>query len=190
MTLPCACTDREGDVNQTTKFDSLAVAAKRYGGFSLENYTRIRGVAEHVAKGFCAYLGDAAGPCTHLVPPDGDWTAQSYRSGAFSVSGSGFLPLEPISFGLAVRVSNTNDWLRIVLRCAKLGETLNIGIRNGRTFSLDLPLRDEDMTGLFDHLHQHLVDWFTDHADRYEHGDYGSSDIGFDFLHRIDDETS
>jgi len=170
-----------------SRFDSLADAAERYGRFSLENYAMIRGIAENIAPGFCRYLGRKKGVCCYLVPPEGPWAPQPYRSGAFSVSGGGFLPLEPISFGLAVRVSNTSDWVRLVLRCAKSGDELDVSIRDGRSFSLPLPVSDTHLHELFDHLHKHLVDWFDDHADRYEHGEYSSQDIGFDFLHDVSD---
>lgn len=170
----------------STRFDSLADAAERYGRLSLDNYAQIRGVAENISVGFCRYLG-SEDVCVHLVPAEGAWSPAPYRSGAFSVSGTGFLPLGPIRFGLAVRVSRSDDWVRVVLACSKVGHAMEINIQNGRSFSLPLPVEDEALQDLFDHLHRHLIDWFEDQADRFEHGDYGGRDIGYDFLHRTDD---
>ncbi len=168
-----------------SRFDILAESAARYGKLSLDNYAQIRSIAENLTTGFCRYLG-GEGVCAHLVPAEGAWAPQPYRSGAFSVSGSGFLPLAPISFGLAVRVSHSGDWVRLVLTCSKAGHDIDIAIRNGRSFSLSLPVSDEEMGELYDHLHAHLVSWFDEQADRYEHGDYGNRDIGFEFVHSDD----
>jgi hypothetical protein len=169
-------------MTEISHFDSLADAAERYGRFSLDNYAQVRNVAESISSGFCRYLSGGEPVCVHLVPPTGEWSPQAYQSGAFSVSGAGFLPLDPISFGLAVRVSRTGDWLRLVLTCLKKGPVIDIDIESGGAFSLALPVRQDELTSLFDALHGHLMGWFSEQADLYEHGDYGGHGIGFDFL--------
>ncbi|MEA1941007.1 MAG: hypothetical protein U9P68_02045 [Pseudomonadota bacterium] len=171
-------------MSDTSRFDTLVAAAERYGRLSLDNYALVRSVAENVSAGFCRYLGDDKGVCVHLVPPAGPWAPQPYRSGAFSVSGAGFLPLEPIAFGLGVKVSNTGDWIRLVLTCAKKGHRMEIAIAKGPVFDIGLPVQEAELFDLFERLHAHLVRWFTDAAELYEHGDYGGQSIGFDFLHR------
>lgn len=171
-------------MSDNSRFDALAAAAERYGRFSLENYSIIRSVAENIQAGFCRYLGEDKGVCVHLVPPEGAWAPRPYRSGAFSVSGSGFLPLGPIAFGLAVKVSTTGDWIRLVLTCTKKGHHMEVVIANGPVFDIALPVQDAEMQALFDRLHAHLVRWFTDAAELFEHGDYGGQSIGFDFLRR------
>ncbi|WP_300545898.1 hypothetical protein [Maricaulis sp.] len=170
-------------MSDMSRFDKLAGAAERYGRLSLDNYAIVRNVAENVSAGFCRYLGESKGVCVHLVPPEGPWLPRPYRSGAFSVSGTGFLPLGPIAFGLAVKVSNTGDWIRLVLTCAKKGHHVEVVIAGGPVFDIDLPVEEADLIDVFDRLHAHLVRWFTDAADLYEHGDYGGQAIGFDFLH-------
>ena len=77
-----------------------------------------------------------------------------------------------------------------MLTCSKSGQDIDIAIQNGRTYALTLPVSDTEMQDLFEHLHAHLVDWFKERADRYEHGDYGSRDIGFDFIHSADDASA
>jgi hypothetical protein len=177
-------------MSDRTRFDDLADAASRYGALALDNYAQIRSVAENVAIGFCRHLG-GPGKCVFLVPPEGAWAPQPYQSGAFSVSGTGFLPLGPISFGLAVKVSRSGDWLRLVLTCSKNGPAMDIGIEGGRHFSLGLPIGEADLTELFVQLEDHLVDWFKEQSDHYEHGAYGSREIGFEFVHADpDDEAS
>ncbi|ABI67152.1 MULTISPECIES: hypothetical protein [Maricaulis] len=170
-------------MSDRTRFDDLADAAERYGGCSLDNYAVIRSVAENISTGFCRFLGAQGDVCVHLVPPQGAWTPRPYRSGAFSVSGSGFLPLGAISFGLAVKVSRTGDWTRLVLTCAKKGRHVEIAIANGPVFDLNLPLDADALQGVFEKLHAHLVAWFSDQADLYDNGDYGGRTIGFDLVH-------
>lgn len=167
-----------------TPFDELADAAERYGDFSLENYARVRSVAEALSSGFCRYLGSGAkSRCCYLVPAQGEWAPADFRSGAFSVSGQRFLPLGPIQFGLAVRVSRTGDWMRLVLTAAKNGEAMDIHVERGETYTFTLPVEPDEMKAFFAHLHRHLVDWFEEQSRHYEHGEYGGgSGIGFDFL--------
>ncbi|WP_339746116.1 hypothetical protein [uncultured Maricaulis sp.] len=174
-------------MTEPSHFDVLADAAERYGRFSLDNYAHVRNVAESVSSGFCRYLSGGEPVCVYLVPPTGEWAPQAYQSGAFSVSGTGFLPLDSISFGLAVRVSRTGDWLRVVLTCTKKGPEMEIEIENGSTFALELPVRAEQLVKLYDTLFEHLTVWFSQQADFYENGDYGDHAIGFEFLHKPED---
>lgn len=171
--------------DQPTRFDALAEAAARYGDASLDNYSLIRSLAEAISSGFCRYLGDKK-KCVYLVPPTGAWAAQGFGSGAFSVSGKGFLPLEPISFGLGVRVSKTGDWIRLVITAAKQGPDLDVSIEGGQDFSFRLPFDEEQLQAFFVVLYARLTDWFNDQADHFENGAYGGRAIGFDFTH---DET-
>ncbi|MCW5724899.1 MAG: hypothetical protein KIS81_08060 [Maricaulaceae bacterium] len=172
------------DAARKSRFSQMAASAERYGELSFENYSQIRSFAERASEGFCAFLrGQGEAPCAHLVPPDGPWVPAPHRSGAFSVSGAGFLPLEPIAFGLAVRVSNTGDWLRLTLTCAKQGPELEVSVSGGRSYSFDLPLRDEQLQEFFQLLFDHIKGWFDDESDHYENGAYGGRGMGFDFAH-------
>ena len=103
-----------------TKREEIAAAARIYGERSFDNYAQTRSIAENIRDGLCDYL-DPDGKCVYLVPPQGAFGAQNYRSAAYSVAGKGFLPLEPISFGLAFRISGEGDYMRIVLTCRKEG---------------------------------------------------------------------
>ena len=95
---------------QKSHLDDIAAAAKIYGSRSFDNYAQIRSVAEAIRHGLCEWL-DSEKQCVYLVPPQGPFTAQNYRSAAYSVSGKGFLPLEPISFGLAINISGDGDYI-------------------------------------------------------------------------------
>lgn len=180
---------KAGKSGQTSKFSKISDAANVYGARSFDNYVQIRSLAERVQSGLCAYLGAGHEPqrkCVFLVPPQGPFLSQNYGSGAFSVSGKGFLPLEPISFGLGVRVSESGDFMRLVLHCRKEGDRIYLQVEENQNYNFDLPLTEADIQTCKEGLYQHLLHWFTDRVERYDHGNYGSSDIGFD-IQRIDE---
>lgn len=153
--------------------------AETYGQRSFNNYAQIRSLAENVRDGFCNYL-NSEGPCVFLVPPEGRFAAQNYQSAAFSVAGKGYLPLTPISFGLAVLVSEDRDYVRVKMTCRKEGDEIFIRLERGAVVSLALPLKDESFEPLFEALYQHLIDYFKDQIDDYDNGRYGVREIGFD----------
>ena len=171
-----------------TRFDEMEETATRYGELSLENYARVRSLAERIATGFCDYL-NSKGPCVHLVPPTGPFAPQPYGSGAFSVSGQGFLLLAPISFGLAVKISKKGDWIRFVLHCAKEGEELSVSFEGGRKFDFRVPVDEGELKDFLDMLYAHVKGWFEESIDRYVNGSYGSNDMGFE-LRYFDEEDA
>ena len=170
----------------TTKREDIAAAARTYGERAFDNYAQVRSVAENIRDGLCEYL-DPKGPCVYLVPPQGAFGAQNYRSAAFSVAGKGFLPLEPISFGLAVRISGEGDYMRLVMTCRKEGDRMYIAIEQTQQYEIDLPASKEDLNGLFESIYQHLLGWFSDRVETYDNGNYGSNEIGFN-IYRIDED--
>jgi len=174
-------------VAMPTKREEIAEAARIYGERSFDNYAQIRSIAENIRDGLCAYLDPEDGPCVYLVPPQGGFSAQNYRSGAFSVTGKGVLPLEPISFGLAVRISGEGDYMRLVLTCRKEGDKMYVSIEQAENYELDLPASDENLSGLFESLYQHLLRWFEQRVETYDNGNYGSNEIGFN-IYRVDED--
>ena len=169
-----------------TKRDEIAAVARIYGERSFDNYAQIRSVAENIRDGLCEFL-EPDGPCVYLVPPQGAFSAQNYRSGAYSVTGKGFLPLEPISFGLAIRISGEGDYMRIVLTCRKEGDKMFVSIEETEQTELDLPVTPDALTGLYESLHQHLMRWFEERVETYDNGSYGSNEIGFN-IYRIEED--
>ncbi|MEL6387116.1 MAG: hypothetical protein AAFR00_07175 [Pseudomonadota bacterium] len=169
------------------RFEELLATVESYQALAAENYNRIRGLAESLREGFCAYLGATDGVCVHLVPPAGPFEPKPYGDGAFSVPPRGFRPLGPVAFGFAVRVSQGTDWLRLTLECRKAGDTFTVEIQGGAEYEFALPLADDDPKPFYDALFAHIQSWFAQRIERYEQGDYGSRDIGFDFT---DGETA
>ena len=164
-----------------SRLSEISEAARLYGERSFDNYAQIRSVAEQLRDGLCKWLDDDL-QCVYLVPPQGEFGAQNYRSAAFSVSGKGFLPLEPISFGLAINISGEGDYMRLVLTCRKEGEKMFVHIEEGSETELALPLEPEQLTNFYGKIHEHLLDWFNSRIDHYDNGRYGNADIGFDIM--------
>lgn len=169
------------------RFDDLLSRASTYQDLVTENYDRIRKLAEDLSAGMCEFMGSTSGVCVHLVPPAGPFTPKAYTDEAFSMPPRGFRHLGPIAFGLAVRVSEGTDWMRVTLQCHKLGDKFTVQILDGDTYTFSLPLADEDTEPFYDHVYRHVYDWFDDQIEKYKDGDnYSTREIGFDFAE--DDE--
>jgi len=167
-----------------TRLSKIWEAAEVYGARSFDNYAKIRSVAETVRDLLCTWLHTGEEPCVYLVPPEGPFQAENYQSGAFSVSGTGYLPLKPISFGLAIRISEDKDYMRLQLHCQKEGDLMKISIGKESPISVKLPLDETQLTPLFEQIYDHVLAFFRDSVAQYDEGDYGTSVIGFD-IYRV-----
>ena len=165
-----------------TPFLQLLSITDRYASLAYENYSLVRSLAERLRDGFCGYLQAGDGDCVFLIPPNGSFIPRNYGSSAFSTAGNSYLQLAPISFGLAVRVSAKDDWLRVVFSCSVEGGKLQAFIEGGINFDLDLPLDDKQVQAMFEPLYRHIYDWFDDRVVQYEQGSYGSREIGFEII--------
>lgn len=163
-----------------SRLSKIWAAAETYGTRSFDNYAQIRSVAETLRDLLCAWLHPGEKPCVFLVPPEGPFQAQNYQSGAFSVSGTGYLPLKPISFGLAIRISENKDYMRLLVHCQKAGDLMKISIAEESPIALSLPLDEAQMEPLFELINGHILAFFQTSVAQYDEGDYGTSSIGFD----------
>lgn len=164
----------------------IAKAAEVYGKRSFDNYAQVRSLAETLRDELCAWLSPND-QCVFLVPSEGPFSAQNYRSGAYSVTGTGYLPLKPISFGLAVKISHDKDFMRLKLTCRKEGERMFISIDDtSRELRVELPANKHSLEPLFETIYNHILDYFQNSVDAYDNGEYGTSEIGFD-IQRADD---
>lgn len=172
-----------------TWLTKIEEAAEVYGLRSFDNYAQVRSVAEQVRDSLCKYL-DPGEKCTFLVPPQGEFGPADYGSGAFSVSGKGFLPLEPISFGLAVKISSAGDFMRIVISARKEGDKLELRLEDGSKLNFELPVDEEELRLASQQLTKYVLGWFENRVDRYDNGVYGGTDIGFDIQRAGGNDTA
>ena len=172
-----------------SKFDELVDAADAYQARVQDNFERIKRLAQDLKDGFCSYLGAKDGVCVHLVPPVGQFKPTTDLTTAFSIPPRGFRPLGPVFFGLAIRVSRGTDWIRVAVRCQKLGEKFTVFIEGGPNYTFQLPLADGDPSEFYDLLFQHVLSQFTEAIERYDRGTDARS-IGFDFSEQNEEKLS
>lgn len=173
-----------------SRFDDLIATVAHYQALAAENYDRVRSLANELSAGLCAHIGSTDGVCVRLVPPEGPFEAKDYGDKAFSIPATGFRPLGAILFGLAVRVSTGTDWMRVTIECQKIGEDFIARIVGGEEYRLRIPLSENDPRPFYDHIYAHVHAWFETQIERYEAGDYGNRDIGFDFSRHPDDAVA
>lgn len=164
-----------------SRFEDLISTVAHYQALAAENYSRVRSLAEELREGLCAHIGSTDGVCVRLVPPAGTFEPKDYGDQAFSIPPKGFRPLGVIQFGLALRVSTGTDWMRVTMECQKIGDNFIAQIVGGQEYQLSIPLKDNDPEPFYDHIYAHVLEWFKHQIERYEAGDYGGRDIGFEF---------
>ncbi|MHA7858711.1 MAG: hypothetical protein ACX94D_11550 [Henriciella sp.] len=170
-----------------SRFEELISTVSRYQTLAAENYTRVRSLAEELRAGLCAHIGMKDGVCVQLVPPTGQFEPRDYGDQAFSIPPQGFRPLGAIQFGLAIRVLGEKDWMRVTMQCQKIGDEFIAQIVGGEEYRLNIPLQENDPEPFYDHIYEHVLEWFQTQIERYEAGDYGSREIGFDLSRDIDE---
>lgn len=171
-----------------SRFEELISTVAQYQERAAENYSRVRTLAEELRAGLCAHIGSDDGVCVRLVPPQGAFEAKDYGDQAFSLPPQGFRPLGAILFGLAIRVSTGTDWMRVTIECQKIGDEFIARIVGGEEYRLSIPLKDNDPEPFYDHIYDHVLEWFQTQIDRYDAGDYGSREIGFDVSRDSDEQ--
>ena len=169
------------------RFDDLVATVETYQKLAGENYDRIRRLAEDLKDGMCGFMGTKSGVCVLLVPPAGPFKPKDHTADAFSMPPRGFRQLGPVAFGLAFRVSEGTDWLRVTLQCHKLGEDFVVNILDGDKYTMTLPLADNDTIPFYQHIYDHVHDWFADRIEQYKVGDL-ANEIGFDFADDDDEQ--
>lgn len=170
-----------------SRYKELISTVAHYQKLAAENYSRVRKLAEELRAGLCAFIDSGDAVCVLLVPPAGQFEPKDYGDKAYSLPPKGFRPLGPILFGLAIRVSEGTDWMRVTIECQKIGETFVTRIAGGEEYTLSIPLAENDPEPFYAHIYEHVTDWFQTQIDRYEAGDYGAREIGFDFSRDTDD---
>jgi hypothetical protein len=165
-----------------SRFEELTATVDTYQALAEENYSRIRRLAEDVRAGLCDCIGAPDGICVQLVPPAGAFEPRAYGDLAFSIPPRGFRPLGPVSFGLAFRVSQDGDWLRLKFECRTAGETFIVTIEDGAEYNFRLPIEENDSAPFYAHIYDYILGWFRDQIESYREGVYGQRAIGFNLV--------
>jgi hypothetical protein len=160
----------------------LFAAVGAYQTAARENYSRIRALAEAIRAGFCAYIASANPPCVLLVPPAGPFEPKDHGDGAFSAQPQGLITLQPIAFGLAIRLTPEGNWMRQTFICHKEGQQFTVKVEGGPTHQFGLPLHQQDPQIFFEALYDHILSHFEEAVRNYEEGETDAREIGFDFF--------
>ena len=70
--------------------------------------------------------------------------------------------------------------MRLKVTCRKEGDTMFVRLESGREMRVSLPIEEAKLTGLYEAIYDHLIDFFQDRIDDYDNGRYGVQEIGFD----------
>ena len=63
-----------------------------------------------------------------------------------------------------------------------------VNILEGDKYEFGLPLANEDTEPFYEHIYNHVFEWFDDQIERYKNGDnYSTREIGFDFANDDDE---
>ncbi len=162
-----------------TRHDVLVGAAERYRTAAQANYDRVTTLAERVRAGLCGWLGAMDGTCVFLVPALGPYETRAYGEAAFSMRAKGFKSLDPILFGLAIRITREGDWFRLPVTARRDGPRLDFDIHDGPTLSLGIEPTDTELEAVFQAVHAHVLEFFQRGLSLYENGDYAGGEIGF-----------
>ena len=66
------------------------------------------------------------------------------------------------------------------MQCHKVGDNFTVNILEGEKYTFQLPLMDAEP--FYQHIYDHVFEWFDDRIERYKNGDnYSTREIGFDF---------
>ena len=147
-----------------TKFDELRAAVHEYGEAAFQNLLRCRALASAVLDGFhqfegCAPQNVVAVPATGPFDP-----GKAYGDEAFSFSSRQVIILEPVRFGLCLRVGTAEDagalWLRTVISAEITGDTFDVYVASQPL--IRVPLDFEGALGpVFEAIHREFLHTFT-----------------------------
>lgn len=113
-----------------TRFEKLQQAISDYGAAAFENLLRCKGLAEAVIAGLPAFL-ECPPHCVRAAPAAGPFDPRrDYGDDAYSYSQRDVIVLEPVQFGVALTVENTEDsgslWLRTAVSIEVAGDSFDV----------------------------------------------------------------
>ena len=129
-----------------TKFEQLQSAIKTYGAAAFENLVRCKGLGEAILSALPGYL-ECEADCVKAVPPGGEFDPRKdYGELAFSFAHRKVIILEPVSFGIALTVSNFEDsgalWLRTMVAIEVIGDGFDVYVAQQPVIRLPLDYKD------------------------------------------------
>lgn len=146
-----------------SRFQSLQNAIKDYGAAAFENLIRCRGLADRIVENLPRYL-ECGKDCVRVVPPQGQFDPRKeYGDLAFSFSQRQVIALEPIAFGIALIVKNSEDsgslWLRTAIAIEITGDSFDVFVAQQPV--LHVPLNsDGELEPVLEAIYQEFLQTF------------------------------
>ena len=158
-------TRRETSIDMTeTRFAELQAAIHEYGAAAFQNLMRCRALADDVIDGFPAFEGCppesvSAVPSTGAFDPRKD-----YGDEAFSFAKRDVIVLEPVHFGIALVVGNSEDegslWLRTAVAMEIIGDAIEVFVAAQPKIRVPLDYK-EHMEPIWMAIHREFLRTFT-----------------------------
>lgn len=130
------------------KMLELQAAMDLYGNTTLRNFRLTHKFGDEVTYGLTAFLGEGA--LAFGVNPEGDWSHRKgdHRDAKFSTYHEGYLRIEPVLMGVAIRIPHSVDdgeyWIRVVVEMIIAGDmlTVHVGKHTARGIALSYSAQD------------------------------------------------
>lgn len=170
--------------SEVHRIDKIRAAAQAYGESSVRQQQLIAAFGKDLLAELAPYLHRGK-HLVHGVTPKGDWIpGQDYVDAAFSYYDAGLLTLEPIDFGIAIRVDNVDDdgacWVRVVLTLSKVGDKILASIGENAKTTIPVHYSAADLRGVCEMIFVTVLKLFTTDVENARGGPYASSGaIGF-----------
>ena len=146
-----------------SRFQTLQNAIQNYGAAAFENLIRCRGLAERIIEQLPAHL-ECGANCVRVVPPQGQFDPRKeYGELAFSFSQRQVIALEPISFGVALIVQNSEDsgslYLRTAIAIEITGDSFDVFVAQQPV--IHVPLNsDDELEPVLEAIYQEFLQTF------------------------------
>jgi hypothetical protein len=110
----------------------LQAAMDFYGDTTGRLYMISHKFGDEITYTLAEYLGEGARVLG--VPPEGEWTHQKgeHRDAKYSTYRSGYLRIEPILMGVAIKIPHSKDsgayWIRVTIEMVLVGDTITVHV--------------------------------------------------------------
>jgi hypothetical protein len=144
------------------KMLELQRAIDFYGDTTLRNFEAAHKFGDEITYTMAEFLGEGAEVLG--VPPEGDWTHHKgdYNDAKYSTFHTGYLRIEPVKMGIAIRIPHSMDdgefWIRIMAELDFVGDTMNIRVGDKTLAGVSLAYSKANVKGVQELIFNYACD--------------------------------